>query len=268
MRAVTLMLAAAAALSPSLPTPLPAQPPTGAVTGIVTDSANVPIAGAEVFTRPAARRTLTDSAGRFTITGLDAGAYMISVRKLGFASKTSDFELAKNGGVMQLDFSLARYALDTVRVSATGTCPGLRLAGFSCRRTYGTGIFLDFPDIDERGRFYAADLFRDLPGFRVQMKRSTGGLMPAVVAAPGRCLNEYVDGMPVSISNRRPERSVDLAALEVYQHPDSIPLADARVLWRARAPASYRRCQVVLYWSAWNARDSRAPRPIRSTDDR
>jgi hypothetical protein len=59
-------------------------PPSGAVVGIVRDAAGTPVPEARVAIEALARQVRTGADGSFTIAGLPAGSYEISVRKLGF----------------------------------------------------------------------------------------------------------------------------------------------------------------------------------------
>lgn len=223
------------------------------VTGIVTDSAKVPIEGADVFLRPSGRRARTDSAGRYFITDLDKGGYEVTARKLGYQALKVDLSLSRDGRLEQ-NFTLARTVakLDTIRVTASGKCDGFGLNGFECRRKVGNGLFLDYPDIDAKEQRLTADLFRSIPGFRVQLRSTRTGVYPVIMPAKGYgCITEYVDGKPRSAANPVPERSIDLVALEVYAKADSVPIADQRYIWKAHEVTSSGRCAVVIYWTIW-----------------
>lgn len=253
MRPLPLLAATLAALAfPA--SQLRAQEVRGAtVTGVVTDSAQVPIEGADVFLRPTGRRARTDSSGRFLISGLDKGGYEVTARKIGYQASTVDLSLSKNGRLEQ-NFVLARSVarLDTVRVTATGKCEGFSLMGFECRKKVGNGLFLDYPDIDAKEQRLTADLFRTIPGFRVHLRSTRGGVMPVVMPAKGYgCIAEYVDGKPRSAANPVPERTMDLVALEIYSRADSVPVADPRYIWKAHEVTMQGRCVVVLYWTIW-----------------
>src|SRR5512133_1039967 len=83
-----------------------AQSPTGAtITGIVLDVSGRPVVDADVFALPEKAKARTDSAGRFTITKLDAGFYHVRVRRLGFTPTEITTDLEKNGHV-ELKFEL------------------------------------------------------------------------------------------------------------------------------------------------------------------
>lgn len=254
MRSHVIFAAALGLVLAHPPTPAPAQEVRGAtVTGIVTDSAKVPIEGADVFLRPSGRRARTDSTGRYFISDLNKGGYEVTARKLGYQALKVDLSLGKDGRLEQ-NFTLARTVtkLDTIRVTASGKCDGFGLNGFECRRKAGNGLFLDYPDIDAKDQRLTADLFRSIPGFRVQLRSSRTGVYPVIMPSKGYgCITEYVDGKPRSAANPVPERSIDLVALEVYARADSVPLTDQRYIWKSHEVTMNGRCAVVLYWTIW-----------------
>ena len=250
MRALPVALAATL-----LATTLQAQSKGGIVTGTVRDTAQLPVPGADVWLIPGGRRAKTDSAGRYTIGDLDNGNYSVTARKLGFAPEKWDARLSAQGRV-EINFTLRRRTdLDTVRVVGKKGCDGLGVTGFECRRSAANSdaIFMDYPDIDARDRIFVADLFRDIPGFRVTLRRAqSGGPIPVVMMVrPYRCIAAFVDGRPANITNPIPELTKNLVAMEIYPRSDSIPLADRKSLRQAGTPLAHQRCGVILYWTQW-----------------
>lgn len=98
-----------------------AQPAT--IGGVVRESVTRPLPLAEVLVNDSLR-TRTDSAGRFTITGLGAGDVELTVRRVGFAPLSIPLTL-RAGQRRNLAIELAPlpYALDPVVVSTSR--PGL-----------------------------------------------------------------------------------------------------------------------------------------------
>jgi carboxypeptidase family protein len=234
--------------------PVTAQEATRGATiaGTVRDSAAQPIAGADIVMQPGSYRTRSDSVGNFMLTGLGGGAYTVAARKVGYAPDRWDVTLSKNGR-LAIGFVLARRQLDTVVVTAKGDCPPYSLDGFECRRRAGGGLFLDYPDIDERRPSYTADLFRDIPGFRVELRRTRYGPMRVPAAANGYgCITSLVDGRPVTGARPIPTNPADLSAIEVYFKPDSVPLQYQRYTWPEGGDVVRSgRCSVVVYWTIW-----------------
>lgn len=228
------------------------------ITGTVRDSAGLPIVAADVVAQPGQYRTRTDSTGAYTLTGLDDGAYTIAARKVGYAPERWDVRISRNGR-LEIKFVLGRRVqLDTITVVARGSCPARSLDGFWCRQRAGGGggVFLDYQDIDDQRVVYIADLFRRIPGFRVELRRTRLGPVPTPARAGFGCITSLVDGMPVTGANPIPTLPSDLSALEVYLKPDSVPEPFQRYTWPETNTHRTGRCSVVLYWTIW-ARVSR-----------
>ena len=226
------------------------QPTTGAtVTGVVRDSAARPVANADVIARPGGRRTRSDSTGRFTLTGLDAGKYTIVGRKLGFTPANWDVSLSSSGKVdIQLVLEHRMPLLDTVIVTADRSCSRATLDGFACRRHSGGGIFLDYTDIDDKEPIWTADIFRDIPGFRVDVRNTRYGPIRVPVKPLG-CIASLVDGYPPSPARPIPDSPYDLIAVEVYAKPDSVPREYQMYTWPRGDVTRTGRCSVIVYWT-------------------
>src|SRR5438105_3986191 len=89
-----LILGALAAMAPSL-----ARAQGGTITGTVRDSASRPVAGADVVANPGNHRARSDSAGAFSLTGLDADQYTVRARKIGFKPVEWRASLSNGGRV-------------------------------------------------------------------------------------------------------------------------------------------------------------------------
>jgi hypothetical protein len=232
---------------------LPAQQPTRGATifGTVRDSMSRPVPAADVVAQPGGHRTRADSAGNFQLTGLGGGSYAIAARKLGYAPERWDVKVSKNGRV-EVKFVLGRRVqLDTVTVVARHNCPAFSVDGFMCRQRSGGGVFLDYTDIDDKGAIESADLFRDIPGFRVDIRRTRFGPVRVPARQGFGCINSLVDGYPVTQANVVPINPGDLSALEVYLKPDSVPEPYQRYTWPASGVHRSGRCSVVVYWTIW-----------------
>ncbi|HSQ30394.1 MAG TPA: carboxypeptidase-like regulatory domain-containing protein [Gemmatimonadaceae bacterium] len=230
---------------------LPAQEIAGSISGVVRDTSGLAIAGADVSIRPGVHRTRTDSTGRFVISGLGADKYTVVARKVGFAPTSFDVSLRKDGHVdIGLTFDRRLPVLDTVTVTGTRECSAWSLDGFACRRHAGGGVFLDYTDIDEKEPIYTADIFRDIPGFRIDLRSTRTGPMRVPVAANGwGCIASLVDGRPASPARRIPDSPYDLLAVEIYTKPDSVPREYQQYTWPDGSVAARGRCAVVVYWT-------------------
>ncbi len=146
------VLAAAAVLALAA---FPAQAQqTGTVSGTVTQAGtNQPMAGVQVFVvgrAPGAvadrssRGVLTDSDGRFTLTGVATGQVQIQARRVGFSSQTVTLSLA--AGQMQdvdIQMRVSVITLDEVVVTGAGAAQSKKQLG-------NTIATLDASDVTEK----------------------------------------------------------------------------------------------------------------------
>ncbi|MFC4098834.1 carboxypeptidase regulatory-like domain-containing protein [Paenibacillus xanthanilyticus] len=97
------------------------QPSPGGIGGTVTGTDGSPIAGAAVIVRqdsaagPIVARTVTDSAGRYTIDNLDPGNYVLT-------ASAEDFQTSVSGAIVQPN---ATAAADFVLAPSPGTISGV-----------------------------------------------------------------------------------------------------------------------------------------------
>ena len=87
------------------------------LTGNVTDAKSNPIAGASVYILNNNYGTITDAQGKFRLTGLKAGTYIVSISAVGFSGKTEEIitPLKKDFNITLVE---ANIHLDEVIVSA------------------------------------------------------------------------------------------------------------------------------------------------------
>ncbi len=255
MRSMMSRMLALAVLAAALPALAGAQPRRGEIAGTVSDSARgpgSPLADVDVFLRGAARRTRTDSAGRYRFADLESGSYSLIARKVGYKFEEADVVVHAGASVRQ-DFTMTRRVLlPGVEVTARAECPlGNTITGFFCRQQRGSGTFLDYPEIDYFGYTYTGELFRHLRGFRVATRRTADGWMEPV---PVRryCTMYLVDGLVVNGWGAVPVATKDVTAMEVYVRPDTIPPEIRREMSfhsPAGLGANARDCDAVVIWT-------------------
>lgn len=225
----------------------------GTITGTVRDSAQRPVASADVVAQPGAHRARTDSAGRFTFADLSPDKYTVRARKLGYVPEEWDVKLSKGGTTdVQLVLKHSMVRLDTITIRADRECSRRSLDGFLCRRRGANGVFLDYTDIDDKEPIWTADLFHDIPGFRVDLR--SGQFGPTRVVAHQKrwgCIATLVDGRPANAALRIPDSPYDLVAIEAYARPDSVPKEYQEFTWPANGGNIVRsgRCSVIVFWT-------------------
>ncbi len=209
---------------------------------------SAPIAGADVVLRPGAQRTRTDSAGRFTFTGLDPNSYAVVARKVGFFPETWDVKLTK-ASRMEIAIVLGRQlpTLDTVTTHASRDCPQFSYEAFLCRRGWDGGVFLDDAAIADRNTIYVGELFRSISDLRVEFHFEPDGL--GYTLSTWRrwgCIKTLVNGRPYGIP---PRFTSSLIALEVYPRGEKVPKALLRYTMPDSNVTKSGRCTLIVYWT-------------------
>ena len=220
----------------------------GTIMGFVRDSASRPVAGADVMLRPSAKRTRTDSTGRFTLTGVDPASYTVVARKVGFLPETWDIKLA-NSGRVEVTIVLDRHipVLDTVVTRADRKCPLFSYEAFLCRRGLPGGVFLDDEAITDKDVIYTGQLFEDMNFLRVDFQIGAEGRAYTLrTSRSWGCIKRLVNGHPYGIP---PRYTSDLIALEVYPRGDRVPKELERYTMPERGATKSGPCTLIVYWT-------------------
>ena len=226
----------------------------GTITGIVRDSASMPIVGADLMLRPNAYRTRTDSTGRFAFTGLDPDSYTVVARKVGFLPETWDVRLT-NSSRTDITIVLGRHVptLDTVKTRATRECPLFSYEAFLCRSGSPGGIFLDDAAITDQNVIYVGQLFQNMAALRVDFHLDTDGRAYTLrTTRSWGCIKTLVNGHPYGIP---PRYTSSLIALEVYPRGDRVPRELARYTMPDSGITKSGPCTLIVYWT------DQSPRP-------
>lgn len=207
---------------------LDAQPRTAGVAGRVVDrSTGGGVHRAAVVLLPTGPRAVTDSLGRFLLTGLPPGFQRFVVQAPGFPMTQLIVELkagAASEATIALDSSRATaQALNPVTVTAKEEPkPSYRLVDFERRRRTGRGHYLDEEQIQQSGASNLADLTRGMRGVSLTCG-GPGGCRIMMARAPRGCPPNYiVDGREDNMFGATtPIR--DIVGLEVYTGPSDVP---------------------------------------------
>jgi hypothetical protein len=181
---VALLLAFAPRLAAQQPA---AAAPTGAILGVVTDTAAAALTGVIVSVLPTSRRAESDASGRSELAGLAPGRHLVAVRKLGYVPLHFEVTLAPGERAafrLQLQAAPAQE-LAAVRIEADRIAQ--RLPRVARRRDSG------------RGRIVTGDRLRaiaeDVPNVRDAID-----WLPELQRERARAASEcdvYVDGRKV-----------------------------------------------------------------------
>lgn len=211
------------------------RPERGAtIVGAVRDESGSPIGGAEIRLATGQPNAISDSLGRFQVTNLPAGTFVIHVRRLGFSAQ--DFPITLSTGQrrkVQLNLPDMVYQLSTVEVKAPNG--NSKFEVFFSRRSQGLGTFVPRKEIEARSAFNTTQLLQSIPGLLV---RQTGTQW---VIQSRRCGSDpfsntppppplvFVDGFMAqdgagALDAIKPN---EIEAIEVYQGVAQLP-AEAR----------------------------------------
>lgn len=217
------------------------------LTGVVTDSAGAPVAGATVRLDRNGGATVSDDDGRFAIAGLPAGRVGASVRRLGFLP--ADFELEVQGGTrveVAVKLAPSAAALPTVVVEGERRELLLEANGFYERARFGNGTFLRPEFLEARRGVPLSTVLREVP--RVSMRCDpTGTRCRAAVGTPARACEPtlWVDGMRApdgvldEVVSRDRVRGVEVYASAAFVPGDFVQPGDscgAIAIWTEVAP--------------------------------
>lgn len=176
-----------------------AQTPTGTVQGLVTDKTGAAIQGASITitrtTTNEARKTATDSGGRYSIPFVEPGTYSVSVEAPSFRSAKQDNILVQVSETRPVDFKLEVGSV-TQTVQVNTTSESLDVDTSSLGETIQSQTMLELPD-NGRNPFDFALL---VPGVN-----NTGSASTPHIGGSRNANNEQmIDGM----TNILPENNV------------------------------------------------------------
>jgi hypothetical protein len=228
---------------------------TGTIDGIVSDTMLAPIASATVSVLGTDLRVVTAADGRFRITQLRPGRYIIFARRLGFEMASATVQIIASD-TARIAFALLQAVTQLEPTIITGRSLSPRLAEFEERRLFaakfGGGQFMSQDEIDKRNTVFTTELIRTFSGIGVGYATAPGsGKKRVPVATSGRlagsinlaCLPTiWLDGVllpgPVDLDGLPSPR--ELGGIEVYPGPATLP---------PRYAAGGMSCGTILIWT-------------------
>jgi hypothetical protein len=182
-------------------------------------------------------RARSASDGRFSFADIPAGLAAITVRRLGYLQRKLQFDINAGTTKAPLEILLTPVATDVEAVTIEGATG--KLQGFNTRRVRNNfGYFFDQNDIRRKNPRYISELFRTIPGARLQTSRRNGNVLELRNCTP----RIWIDG--VRADNAQIDEIMapsEIAGIEIYPS-------------FAGVPAEYmdkenRACGVVLVWT-------------------
>lgn len=231
------------------------------LTGTVTDTSGIPIAGAEVTVEGSPATTRTDEHGNFRLTDIPMGTTSVTVRRLGFTSFKVGVQISQPSGA-QLTVRLTPVAasLPPVVIRADRMNYRGRLAGYYGRlEKKSAGYFITREQIDRERPSTMGQLLQGVPGIRAA--RGRGGITGVRMRGRTCWPLVWIDGTPM------PAGEVDLDSFV----PSSIQGIEL-YLGSTTAPMSYMHdrdlssCGTILVWSRGPDTDPVNARSLSSAD--
>ena len=232
--------------------------PTGALAGVVRDSAGALLVGADLSFAGTGLRTISDTAGRFRLTAVPAGSGTLVVRRLGYRARSVPVSV-ESGSTATVTVTLSRLPqeLDPVVVEASRQVGARYLQGFYERRSKGHGYFVTRDQISTRQWSEMTDVLRSfIPSVQIKTTRMVRN---AVRLRGSRCAPlVWLDGSP-ALAGEFDLDFIDpqtVSGIEVYPGPATVPV-------EFRSNRGVEACGVIVVWSRVEPPEGRAPRGSR-----
>jgi hypothetical protein len=218
----------AAASAQRVNTIKPAAPATQAVglAGIVRDKEGRPLAAAEVIVDDE-HRTITNSRGEFSITGLESGIIEFTARRIGYNPVSTAVQVDP-GLIAHLAIKLTPLAiqLGTIVVEGKRLDKTLWQTGFYQRQQTGNGHYFD-DDYFRRHQASLGTVVTEVPKVFLERKNNGTAIALGTTANGTGCLlSVFVDGHLISWADQGLDAVVnrdDVLAMEVYAHASQMP---------------------------------------------
>jgi len=222
----------------------------GTIDGIVSDTSLAPLQAAFVAILGTSVRVGTGPNGRFRITKLPVGQYLVIVRRVGYRPASSVIDVT-DSDTLRLAYALEKLNSTTLQtVVVTEKAPSMRMMEFEARRKLGIGEFMTEEEIAQRNSVFPTELFRKFLSVNVSPSRTTSmtqyfalsrreGGNPSLGACP---MQVYLDQVPLPnpFNLDLLPSPKELAGIEVYAGAATIP---------PQFNGYDRGCGVILVWT-------------------
>jgi hypothetical protein len=221
----------------------------GTIDGIVADTGLVPVQAAFVSILGTSIRVGTGPNGRFRITKIPVGQYLVIVKRVGFRPTSSVIEVPSTDTV-RLSYTLERAETVLDPMIVTEKAPLSKLSEFEKRRRLGVGEFMTAEQIKIQNPVYPTELFRRFKTVNVSPNRTKAtpeyyalsareGANPSLGACP---MQVFLDQMPLPMPfnlDLLPSPR-EIVGIEVYAGSATIP---------PQFNGPDRGCGVILVWT-------------------
>jgi hypothetical protein len=222
----------------------------GTIDGVVSDTNLVPLQGAFISVLGTNLRIGTGPNGRFRITKVPVGQYLLIVKRIGYRPTSAVIDVPATD-TLRLAYTLEQVGVDVLNpVVVTEKSPSKKMAEFEQRRRLGVGQFMNADEIDAHNSARATEVLRNFTTVNVSQDNSSAitkyyalskreGANPQLGACP---MQLYVDQVPLpspfNLDLLPAPR--EIAGIEVYSGAATIP---------PQFNGYDRGCGVILIWT-------------------
>ena len=165
-----------------------------------------------------------NDAGEWTLSDAPVGSRMLEVRAVGYYPERRQVNVTAGAPPITVTLSTLESVLDTVRIIARAGRTR-EIQGFIERRRSGLGHFLTAEDVARRGALVTSDVFRTVPGLRLE--RGFGEATLLMRSAFGDCRPAfYINGLYMNLSAEDVDdwvRPKEILGIEVYTGESTPP---------------------------------------------
>lgn len=231
------------------PAGIPATAPRGTIDGVVSDTGLVPLQGAFISLLGTTIKVGTGPNGRFRITKVPEGQYLVIVKRVGYRPSSTVLDVAGND-TARVSYTLERADVQLDPVVVADRAPTIKMREFQARMRAGVGEFMTQDEIKQRNSVYATELLRKFKSVYVAPSNSgpitqyfalsaREGGNPDVGACTMQIILDRVP-LPQPFNLDLLPQPRDIYGIEVYAGSATIPLEFQGV---------NRGCGVILVWT-------------------
>ena len=222
----------------------------GTIDGVVSDTSLVPMQGAFISILGTSIRVGTGPNGRFRITKIPTGQYLVIVKRVGYRPASAVIEVPSVGHRSPVVRAREGQPKRSRPMTITEKAPTERMSEFEQRRKLGFGEFMTRAEIDQRNSVFPTELFRKFMSVNVSpsrtgpitqwfaLSRREGG-NPTLGACP---MQVYLDRVPLPnpFNLDLLPSPKEITGIEVYAGSATIP---------PQFNGFNRGCGIILVWT-------------------
>lgn len=175
---------------------------TAAVGGTVTDESGAPIAGASISLKgPSIKTSTSDAAGKFSISGVAPGSYVLSVTKGGYTSATQNDVILLAGQTVSVAVKMSAVTFSSLRTIAS-----IRTSAHAINTSAASVNVVTTSTFIEQGQPQVTRVLSQIPGVQISFpSNSANAASPGSITIPNiRDATSYetaslIDGHPISV---------------------------------------------------------------------